>query len=1108
MAEKKIAVLLGQAEESYQQEVVLGISKKAIELGYRVYAFSMFIKYQNSKEREIGDSNIFNLINFDSFDAVIVLSDTIQTPGVEKRIEEKIHKSYKGPVLCIDSDSEFFNCFWTDGYDLVYATISHLIEVHGLKDIAYLTGRKYHVHSKRRLQAYKDAMENHGLEVREDRIFYGDYWYTSGTAFAETLLRNKDNLPEAVACANDCMAIGFADEMTKHGVRIPEDLKLFGYGTTEEGSKSPKALSSTIIPAEYYGRYAVETIDNIINEREIKAPEIDVKLFVGESCGCELKPEERKAFRRSTWMTKDSEEGYYSIHNYMMEDLLLASTLEEFFRIVYEHTGFLKNVNHIEICLNSDWLDDECILENRFPTFGYSDRILNVLSYDKEDSSTGRVDLDTFFESKKMVPWNNDDDDNNELYLFEPLFSEDKSFGYVILGYESSQKKYNESERLWLTAMSRGLESYRRLRALSILQKKLNEKQTKFPFFVEKKSKGFSKNDMEDLSEVEKILNENLFKYHFQPIVNAVDGEIYSYEALMRSNSGKNISPLQIIKLADAMGRLSDVEKYTFKNVLKILDERQDLFNGKKVFINSIPGLKLEYKDFSMIEDMLKKQSDKAVVELTEQAEIQDEELDELKDKYRRLGIGLAVDDYGTGYSNVGNLLRYMPDIVKIDRSLLSNIHVSSQKQHFVIEIIDFCHANGILALAEGVETAEELRTVIRLGADLIQGYYVARPAEEIIQSVGSNIKMEIARYHREREDGSNEQTFIAGRVNRIAISHLIKENKNTVVVGSKDSTFKDITIVGTPNTNTGIHIDVLEGYDGRITLENVNLSSKKNRPCIHMAEKCKLTLRIEGENTFRGGGIMVPETSSLTMEGLGNLKIIVSGGDNYGIGNALDKKNGKLDFYQDGEIYVESNGKNIIGIGSGLGGGIEVHRGKYVLALSGDEGVGLGSIKGDDKITIQNCDFYVDSTFYKGVAIGNMKNDSHIEASSALLRFSCDGKTMSILGSISGNHAYVSLKDLNMHVYMNADYSTAFGTLEGSTDLRINTSGIKYSGTGSDALVYGGYNENSDIIIQNASVNIDLRSGLKKITNALPEKIHEINGSSNVMLNGFEVAK
>ena len=272
------------------------------------------------------------------------------------------------------------------------------------------------------------------------------------------------------------------------------------------------------------------------------------------------------------------------------------------------------------------------------------------------------------------------------------------------------------------------------------------------------------------------------------------------------------------------MGRLSEVEKYTFKNVLKILDERQDLFNGKKVFINSIPGLKLEYKDFSMIEDMLKKQSDKAVVELTEQAEIQDEELDELKDKYRRLGIGLAVDDYGTGYSNVGNLLRYMPDIVKIDRSLLSNIHVSSQKQHFVIEIIDFCHANGILALAEGVETAEELRTVIRLGADLIQGYYVARPAEEIIQSVGSNIKMEIARYHREREDGSNEQTFIAGRVNRIAISHLIKENKNTVVVGSKDATFKDITIVGTPNTNTGIHIDVLEGYDGRVTLENVNL--------------------------------------------------------------------------------------------------------------------------------------------------------------------------------------------------------------------------------------------------------------------------------------------
>ena len=132
-------------------------------------------------------------------------------------------------------------------------------------------------------------------------------------------------------------------------------------------------------------------------------------------------------------------------------------------------------------------------------------------------------------------------------------------------------------------------------------------------------------------------------------------------------------------------------------------------------------------------------------MELTEQTELQDDELESLKKQYRDMGIGFALDDYGTGYSNVGNLLRYMPDYVKIDRSLLTEIQKSSQKQHFVREVIDFCHANNIMALAEGVETVEELQTVIYLGADLIQGYYVARPKSEIINSIDGNVKMEIA---------------------------------------------------------------------------------------------------------------------------------------------------------------------------------------------------------------------------------------------------------------------------------------------------------------------------------------------------------------------------
>ena len=82
--------------------------------------------------------------------------------------------------------------------------------------------------------------------------------------------------------------------------------------------------------------------------------------------------------------------------------------------------------------------------------------------------------------------------------------------------------------------------------------------------------------------------------------------------------------------------------------------------------------------------------SNRIVVELTEQTELDDADLNDMKLAYRDLGVQTAVDDYGTGYSNVSNLLRYMPNYVKIDRSLISEIQNSPQKQHFVRDIISF----------------------------------------------------------------------------------------------------------------------------------------------------------------------------------------------------------------------------------------------------------------------------------------------------------------------------------------------------------------------------------------------------------------------------------
>ena len=94
MKRKKIALLIAQADEEYQSDFVRGAMKKAFAEGVDLYVFSMYIKYQNTREREIGDANIYNLVNYSNFDGIIVLSDMIQTQGVEPAIQKKIHECF------------------------------------------------------------------------------------------------------------------------------------------------------------------------------------------------------------------------------------------------------------------------------------------------------------------------------------------------------------------------------------------------------------------------------------------------------------------------------------------------------------------------------------------------------------------------------------------------------------------------------------------------------------------------------------------------------------------------------------------------------------------------------------------------------------------------------------------------------------------------------------------------------------------------------------------------------------------------------------------------------------------------------------------------------
>src|SRR6185312_11016159 len=119
----------------------------------------------------------------------------------------------------------------------------------------------------------------------------------------------------------------------------------------------------------------------------------------------------------------------------------------------------------------------------------------------------------------------------------------------------------------------------------------------------------------------------------------------------------------------------------------------------------------------------------RVVLEITERASLASSpELTDRLARLRALGFRIAVDDIGAGYSGLTSFTELMPEVVKIDMSLVRDVHKSPLKQRTIGALCALCREVGTLVVGEGVETHDERETLIALGCDLLQGYVIARP--------------------------------------------------------------------------------------------------------------------------------------------------------------------------------------------------------------------------------------------------------------------------------------------------------------------------------------------------------------------------------------------
>jgi EAL domain-containing protein (putative c-di-GMP-specific phosphodiesterase class I) len=215
-----------------------------------------------------------------------------------------------------------------------------------------------------------------------------------------------------------------------------------------------------------------------------------------------------------------------------------------------------------------------------------------------------------------------------------------------------------------------------------------------------------------------------------QPITDIRTGLVHAYEALARFGQPREgMSPLHWFSLAQELGQRPALERACLRGALELLARRPP---GTSLSVNLSAPVLLEPATMAMLEeagDTLADDLQGLIVEITEETLVHsDTQLADVIEPLRARGARLAVDDMGAGYSGLRQITTVHPSYLKLDRSLVSGIDADDERAALVRALAGYSTQVGSLLVAEGVETAGELRTIRRLGVPLVQGFYLSRP--------------------------------------------------------------------------------------------------------------------------------------------------------------------------------------------------------------------------------------------------------------------------------------------------------------------------------------------------------------------------------------------
>ena len=351
---KIIALCIPKAYERTSFRYISTLNKCARKHNYSLFVYQTCTALYGNSRNDNGEYYVFNLMDYDIIDGIVLFSELIKDKDIADVIAKKANErnipiiAVERPVEgCINAHYDYGDCF--------EKIVRHIIVDHQLTKVNFIAGIEGNSFSEERLNIYKKVLEEQGIPYDPERVGYGDFWDYPTRGVMQKFLRPGVELPEAIICSNDTMAITACSVIADKGYSVPDDIIVSGFdGIEDEEYHTPRLTTCRSGCGEMCERI-VETFENIFNGGE--APEeilVNFEMVKSQSCGCVKK----KANDSTVIMREmhDRLDGYQQRIGDMNDIMSYISSVRNP-ALIHEGLEVKEMFNDSFCCLNTNALD-------------------------------------------------------------------------------------------------------------------------------------------------------------------------------------------------------------------------------------------------------------------------------------------------------------------------------------------------------------------------------------------------------------------------------------------------------------------------------------------------------------------------------------------------------------------------------------------------------------------------------------------------------------------------------------------------------------------------------------------------------------------------------